>query len=484
MRPLRVGAFFVLVACFLAPLVAHAYLSSFSRFMADEYCFAAAAKSKGIFPAAHHWYATWTGRFSADLVDSAMGFVGPCVTPYGTPSILTAWLLVLIIVVYQFTCSRNPGRFWLATLMASLILFSTLEVAPTVTQSIYWGQGMRSVVPPLILGLIFVALAQRARVAGDNGNVVPPYAVAGGLLTFAAGGFSETYLSMQTSLLAVLLIVQLASGASGSKSRLFSIIVAGLCGSVLAGSLVVLAPGNAFRQAYYPPSPHLFATMRIAVQSTIEFLLYPLFFPTKVAALLGVLFVSALVGARQLSADNGGMTTDGQTRTAKRLLWIVPPVTFITLLSCFVPAAYGTSGSPPGRTLIIPHFCLVCGLSVWGYLRGVAFDQVGAMAARGWRNSARHVLVWPICFLLALNALLVTYDMMKFRPILSAYASYWDDTHRTILAAKSKAAASVAVQLRGNWAGLQSPGLDDSTNWVNRCVDDYYDIHVTFRSVP
>lgn len=480
MRPLRVGAFFVLVACFLAPLVAHAYLSSFSRFMADEYCFAAAAKSKGIFPAAHYWYATWTGRFSADLVDSVIGFVGPCVAPYVATVALAVWLLVLIIVIYQFTCPRDPGRFWSASLIATLILFSTLEVAPAVTQSIYWGQGLRSVIPPLILGLMFVALAQRVSMAGKTPQNILSGAVVGGLLTFAAGGFSETYLCLQTSLLAVVLIAGLVTGAPRFRTHLFPVIVAGLCGSILSGILVVLAPGNTFRQAFYPPPPHLIDLTRIAAWSMLEFLARIPLAPTNVATVLGALVLSMLVGAKQISSHNPGTTTHAQVTNAKALLWI-PPITAIALFSCFVPAAYGTSSSPPGRTLIIPYFCLVCALSAGGYIRGLASHQVGPTKARDWKSIARRLLIWPICFLLGLNAVRATYETVRLKPVFAKYASYWDETHRTILAAKLKGAASVTVPLVRNWAGLQDPGPADSVNWVNNCFNDYYGVDVSIR---
>ena len=59
---------FVLLGLFCAPLVTHIYLGSYSRFIADDFCSAAIARSRGIIRGAHFWYLVWNGRFSANFL--------------------------------------------------------------------------------------------------------------------------------------------------------------------------------------------------------------------------------------------------------------------------------------------------------------------------------------------------------------------------------------------------------------------------------
>ena len=66
---------------FCAPLVIHIYLGSYSRFIADDFCSSAIARSQGIFRGTFYWYINWNGRFSANFLDSLFGYLGPAATP-------------------------------------------------------------------------------------------------------------------------------------------------------------------------------------------------------------------------------------------------------------------------------------------------------------------------------------------------------------------------------------------------------------------
>ncbi len=254
------------IGIFGAFLVAHAVLGSYSRFMADEYCSAALANSVGVLGAARQLYLTWTGRFSANFFDSLMGYIGPSFTPYSSAVVIVIWLVVLIGVLRLIMAApRKRTRFLDTLLLAAILLSATLIISPNVAQSLYWGQGMRSVIPPLILGTAFVGLIQY------RSEQLPKkswyWFIIAGSLTFVAGGFSETYVVLQTSILAMIILFgfafvldsqNLALDVSIVIRNLLPFLVTGLLCSILSMVVVIVAPGNIVRQAFFPP-PSQFA---------------------------------------------------------------------------------------------------------------------------------------------------------------------------------------------------------------------------------
>ena len=120
----------LLLALFCAPLVIHVYLGSYSRFIADDFCSSAVARSQGIFRGSLFWYLNWNGRYSANLLDSLFGYIGPAATPFATGLVVTAWLIVLAIAVRQL---KRDAQNWI---IAAMVLFAVLRSRLLVT---CWG---------------------------------------------------------------------------------------------------------------------------------------------------------------------------------------------------------------------------------------------------------------------------------------------------------------------------------------------------------
>ncbi len=159
-------------------LSAHAYLGSYSRFIADDYCSGAEAKRFGILRAAWFWYRTWNGRYSASLLDALFGYLGPAVTPAVTTLVIIAWLVSIggAICFYFASLGLKHRALWSAA-FAAAIIFLTLALAPDVPQSLYWAQGMHSVIPPLIMVPCYVICFCEYRSRHSRG--APKYFVAG-----------------------------------------------------------------------------------------------------------------------------------------------------------------------------------------------------------------------------------------------------------------------------------------------------------------
>jgi hypothetical protein len=95
LRRWRLLGLSLLSLAFLSTLAVHAYLGTYSRFIADDYCSAGMAKRFGVLRAVWYWYLNWTGRYSASALDAVFGLLGPAVTPFVPAAVLFAWLVVL-----------------------------------------------------------------------------------------------------------------------------------------------------------------------------------------------------------------------------------------------------------------------------------------------------------------------------------------------------------------------------------------------------
>src|SRR5215217_3150839 len=443
----------LLLALFCAPLVIHAYLGSYSRFIADDFCSSAVARSQGIFRSSLYWYFNWNGRFSANLLDSLFGYIGPAATPFATALVITVWLIVLAIAV-----RRN----WI---IAAMVLFAVLHVIPQVGQSLYWGQGMRSVVPPLILGTAYVALIVRRSKATDRASLL--WLITGGLLTLIAVGFAETYFAVQTAAIVFAVVVPAVFKiyAPANTRNYFLLLTAGLAGSLAGGLLIFVAPGNGFRQNPFPPPPAIPELLRISLRGMHEFFELVVLAPGKWYIWVGLILCSFIFGVQVLDQREGSARRDAWT-----LVWL-PVVAFVLLLACWVPMAWATSLTLGYRTFLIPAYVLVCLVICWAYIAG----QVC-------RNS--HVsfapTALPLIVLLAFGILAadISREMWRQRSLFIDYARRWDERDQIIRRAKSQGLPYAVVPEQHNWAALDEVEVDPKNTWLTKCMRDYYGVNV------
>ena len=462
----------ILLVCLLAPLLAYAYIGTYSRFMADDYGSATIARSKGIIGGVIFWYQTWNGRYSASYLDGLFGSIGPGITPYVPPVVITIWLTVLIIVVRQLTNGfQKKSRYFAAVLISIAILITAFEITPTVAQSVYWGQGMRSVVPPLILGTCYIGVLQYHQ------NLNPPkkqqylwYLLCGGI-TLIAGGFSETYVALQTSALAIVLLLLIGPIFPGAKRKLPPLIASGFIGSVIALAIIALAPGNQVRQAAFPPPPGLLQMLGI-MGISLAFFLLRILSTSYLITIFGVMTLSGVVGYSKNYSDIDNISE----QNLKRILVLLPPITIVLLYSSFAPAAYAMSGGPPFRAWIIPVYIFVCSLSAWGYIIGQLINKTHK------HNENVHKNLWIAivsCFLVLYmgSAISAAIRILQLEPEYRTYAAMWDESDELIRTAKANGLTTVIIPESTNWAGLEDIGQNQD-HWVNQFVSNYYGIQV------
>jgi hypothetical protein len=439
------------------PIILHAYLGSFSRLLGDDYCSAYQANRLGILRAVWYWYLNWSGRYSASALDSLFGMLEPGVIPLVTPSVIGLWLIALGFTLYKLLPDVE-GKFWMVGALAASVLFLTLNFSPYIQQSLYWGQGMRAIIPPLVLGTAYLGMFI---LAGEKLPQVQLSRVLWYLLSFFAmlviGGFSET-----TSVLQLTAFVLALAALLFLRKQFFDFdflfLLSGFLGSALALALIMLAPGNAFRAAFFPPPPNLAGIISISYSSLIAYFSNLFSSTASIAGFAGVLSASFILGLKYPEKTG---------KSSQLLLVIASGVLLIA--SCFPPAAYGLSDSPPGRTLLIPTYLLALLVSAAGFKLGNFQTQNRIFANKFFTASVKLIAVT----LVLVSSFITSRALLASRQDYIDFANSWDSTHQMLLKINKNVENVVVPAVVDDWSGVLRMA-DNPRFYVNQCVSDYY----------
>ena len=444
----------------------HAYIGSFNRFIADDFCSAYFAQRLGLLRSVWYWYKSWFGDFSSSIVDGIMPTMGVRGLTFSVVVTLIIWLILTISAVWLLlpkNISRKEKTL-AAFSFGAAIIFVTLLVSPNVLQSLYWWGGMRAYIPPLLFATFYLILFQLFR---QKTRSTREQVVWGGislLVSFFGCGFSETFSPVHVVLMIFLIGLGLSSGKMKPGSTTFPFLMTGLLGSTTALVVMVLAPGNALRQTFFPATPGIFTIFSISLSGYFAFLRDLVGSPDKVSGLAGFSLAAIWLGTRAPA----GSGLKG---------WIAPALLlagFILAFGCFPSSAYGMSDVPPARTLVIAVYYLVVSMAVSGFI----FGQWLSTRLES-RAEFRVNLVFGLCVLLFMvfsawtNGQTLFASSQQFRD----YAVNWDRMNARIFQAKAAGDTQVIIPIMTNWAGLDNAS-DNPRFWVNVCMSRYYEINI------
>ncbi len=443
------------------------YLSSFNRMLGDDFCTVYFAKRLGLFRSVWYWYKNWHGGFSASSVDWLISIFGPKAFSVHTFLFLAVWLIITAVAVRQALRFRGyiAISVFAEVLLAVFVVFTTLILSPDINQSLFWWGGVRGYLSPLILFTLYVALYFWFVSSSPTGIRLWFWVLISFCLTFVTGGFSETFTPAFVVLLGGMTVISLFFSKSSWRKASTIFLLAGFIGALLSLFVMVLAPGNSIRQAYFPASPGLFTILQVAFTSYLAFLWSIFSSPYTLSALLGTCLGSIWLGRRmKLAADIPA--TPG---------WYVVVFLLAGLIlafGCFPPSVYGTSEPPPGRTLITPVFLLTICFLASSFLLGE------------WLTSRRSQVMVPSSALAVIACGLIIFSSYgEFVKLNSArmdhisFAQRWDQVDLKIRNAKNSGLKDVFIPSMDNWAGVLYPS-DNPKYWPNICYRQFYDINV------
>jgi hypothetical protein len=455
----RRAGYTIAIALLATPLLAHAYLGFFTRYMADDYCTAASARD-GLLAMQKHFYLGWSGRFAFTFTIGLVESLGVWVVPFLPGVLIAAFVAALAWAVSQFGC-KWPA----ALLLAELVAFATFDDNKGgVFEAVYWQTGSLTYLLPLVLMTILSGYLARLYFR-EGGRAGIWRLVLCGLLAFYAGGFSETYVMTQTAALAVCVMLLRRE----RRARVIAPLRAAILGSLLALVVVAAAPGNQVRQAALPPRIGLVPAATQTLESAFAFVFaehnYPATAYVRLAALLIPLLL-ALFAPRE-GEGRGRVPTEGRERMPAAIV-VVPLATFAVVLAGLFPSFYAMSREPPSRALLTAQFVLVCGLVCWGWV-------LGASLRRAYPKPSRAVFVCCVALALVMAAFPPYAAKRTLVPVgkARALAAIWDRRDAEIRAAVARGERRLTVPADYNLGGTDMM-TGDARWYVNECAAAFY----------
>jgi hypothetical protein len=444
-------------------LLLHAYLGSFSRFIADDFCSYYYAKELGVFQSALYWYRTWHGGYSVSFMDSLLVLIGPYGIPYVTPIVLFIWLAVTTVAIHLLLRKDSQLFDILKSIsLGTAVVYSILLISPKVSQSLYWWGGMRAYVMPLIIFTFYIALFQWFRKRSLKAGPIFILSGVSFMIVFASGGFSETFTPVQLVIFVFIISYGLLTLNFRPKDKEFFFLLAGYFGALASLLAMVSAPGNAARQALYPEPADLFSVFDIAFAGFITFLQGVFSTPERLFGILGMILGTAWLGIQTRD--------ESKHKFWNILICLVTGLVFTFL--CFLPAAYGLSAKPYERTLIIPAYILVVGLLLASFMWGKWVSSKIEM-----RRFIHLGFFLTATTLIVLSAVIKSQELYASRHAYIDYARKWDQVDTQIIQTKHSGEELVLIPNMINWAGLDRP-TDNPKFWLTACYTQYYGIQV------
>jgi hypothetical protein len=422
-------------------LAVYAAVGSFSRYTADDYCWAGVLRTEGFFNAQLQWYSAYSPRYAFTFVVNVVELAGPAIVPLLPALAIVVWLATL-----TWTCIQFSIKTRYAILLAEVAALATLQTAPDLPQSLYWQTGMLTYLLPLVLATFVIGWMRREIARGQL-----RYWSLGlcALVTFVAGGLSETYLIPQNVALTLALLTCAVLVARGQAPRLsVAYLAAALAGGGMALVVIVVAPATAIRVGGSPADLWL-ALSAASATAAYQVVRLVRFFPLTVALSLAL---PALF-----------LRTERPAAISRRTFGLVSACVAITLPFCYFPSFYASNGNPPARALIVPGAILI------GYLvfSGYTFS--------GLARRLPSPVPMVAAAILALVPLGVAAVSLPDLASAAQHAALWDVEDQQIRASRDAGLTELSVPPLPVYLG-ENFVSDDREDWFNRCVARYYGV--------
>ena len=444
-----------------------AYLGTFTRYLADDYCDTVTVNSGPILPTLIQQYETNTDRFSNLLFVALSEFLFPHHVEILPVLVIFLWTAALTWLIYETHQTIGwQWHFFLDFFLAAALAFFAILQAPNRFQTFYWRSAMATHFAPILYLTAFAAFL--LMVARRNQGRYPSIWMGCLCLTlsFLGGGFSEP----PDAVLIVASALALAAAWIWVKGQLrrpaLMLLSWALAGGLLALLVMALSPGNLLgrSQAHRPEFVALvyrtFLYTALFMRDT--FLTFPL--PTLFSLLIPFfLFYGIFAAISSLSST--------KLRTLWAIMIAIPILAYVLIAASFAPSVYGQA-FPAERARFLG--CLLMTMALM--LEGACFGILLAQWKMRWSSTATMLAM----ILLALSAFYPPHAawavVQNKRPFYSLWSEVWDYRQGQILADKSEGEKDIVSSRMYTIEGVGE--LDANPNsWINACAASFYGVH-------
>lgn len=460
-RVLRV--LLILLAGAAVALLPRIALTFYAFPSADDYCIVAETRDDGFWWMQVHSYLTWTGRYSAVLLESIFSQFD-LISSYPWIALSTLLLQLAAIRMLVTSVAGKSLSSLQITAVAMFVAAVFIGGLPSIIEAFYWMPGAASYQWGIINYLAWLSLLIR-RVNREEGDSRAWHDAAIVVLTIFLPGYNEVSAPIVFATIGAFILVDRSK--RGRTDRLL-VLLLGII--VLLTALCFAAPGNGNRSGGYPAlaSRHNlpFAVIETARQ-TARFILNFGSSPVLWAGALAVWWWGARVFA-------GRFNWLGRLSHVGAVLVCLVSVLYLTLFPLYWE--YGEMNyTGEGRTYNVTYMVLcamvltVAGAIVRALAGPLSATGTTADVRRGWVELTVAGLLAGL--LIALPSTRQTYETLQTAP---AYVKEEQARARVLRRAPSEGVVfvdSITVRPAGLfWGDLEQ----DESHWINVCYAKYY----------
>ncbi len=456
------------------PLVTHAYIGTYSRYISDDYCTAWTLGEKGVLQSQIYWYTGWSGRYSFTLFVNLMEALGPRIAQILPGFSLLVWIIGFVFLIRQILRSLNVQLDILPLLVVSTAtVFAITDGVPNTFQSIYWLTGISTYAVPLILAVFYGHWLMRQASRRTTGGLLKLNLGLSALIAFILGGFSETYVSIQTAMLTVTLVIALGYRRVSEAKRLRGLLLTGLVGSIASMIVILIAPGTGIRTGLISNPASLLVILQHSLMDLKIFLSLALKLQLPLLLVCGVVpgFFILLSGHESIQPSDD---KPGQVWTWVLSVILVPFLMLLMMLASIVPYEYAVGSYPDARVLITTQAIMVVGIIVWSLVLG----KFAIIFLRGRENRLRPWILTLLILVLGCTIFISRRSTIKILDGLDDiqyFAGSWDQRDTFLREASLSRLKDVTAASLNHMGGLDEIGYDPN-EWINRCVAQYYEL--------
>ncbi len=450
------------------PLSIHLAIGLNNRPIRDDFCFTIDAHQNGILGNVRYYYEGWTGTYTSTFFQSIVGLLKAWRFVPGI--LLTLWFITMVGFVHTLFLFIPPEKlpvryqYPLTLVGAAYLLSTTIHSTTNTYQSIYWTSGAITYALPLIIFTFTLTIVLRYIRSASHHILTPHLALIAGLCMLA-GGCSPLFAVAQVLIFGFLLLLSaLFAPLKYRRVAVISLLTA-FAFSTMAFLIILVAPGNATRQAVYDVYLSFWEQVIISAALSVKYML-------QLHFTLPVVLVMSVVG--------GWLYMINRRRVPPINLLLTVALTILIMMaismSGFFSTLYAMSSAPPARAMIVMHYGRILGAAVIGFALG--YGLIPNLLNRGRNAPSRLVasggLLVACTIIVFSNFQMLTTTITDAQQIAN-YAKEWDAVESLLFASDSDDVVRI------------EPFTDDFHEMIDlgslryypepqKCVSDYYQV--------
>lgn len=474
----RIIAFVLLIsiAALLVSIYVIAYLGSFSRYIADDYCSAGEFKALGYLGSITSRYITWDGRYSFSSMIYFFDSLG-----IKFPSILPAISITLLFASAYYFFSQVlkafSGKISRLTVMliTSVFVFLIEYTTPQIAEVFYWMTGIATYQFSIIFELILLGLTVQVLINPIQINRFRQILLSLllFLLSFVCSGFSEVSTAIHVSAFALAIFFALVYRFIMKKyySHTWYLLIM-FFGALVGFIVMAMAPGNLVRSTSLSPlHPSILDLIAHSLSQSAHYSIS--WFSKNAGVLWPVIILTTVLGAYNSSSFSPSIA---ELKSIKIKVILFSVTGLILTFVSFVPTTWAGYDMPAERILLLPTAILGGTLITVSYLLGLLLAKEFEPLNQNSILVVGMFSLFCLFFVFSTPIYMARQYYGSMIPIQSSFAQKWDKVNQAILVDIQEGQKDIFIDnIQYDVVNLERI-TENPDYWVNYCAARFYQI--------